>query len=85
MSGLPLITCRELVEFLDDYVAVALPPDRAHEFERHLAVCPPCVTYLASYRATIALARTLGRTDDAVPPEVPEDLVQAVLAARHRA
>jgi anti-sigma factor RsiW len=78
----PYVTCRELVELLDDYVAGQLPPAQLEEFERHIAVCPMCVAYIDSYRKTIALARSLRESDDAPPPGVPEELVQAVLSAR---
>ncbi len=77
------ITCREFVEFLDDYLAGSLPEDRRAEFNDHLAQCPPCVAYLSSYRAAIELGRVaLARSETPVPAAVPESLVQAVLAAR---
>ncbi len=79
------ITCKELIDFLDDYVDDAQPPAVRHEFERHLAVCPPCVAYLNTYRETIRLGRSLcAEHADAipVPEDVPEDLIRAILAAR---
>ncbi len=77
------MTCRELIDFLDDYVAGDLPGDRRKVFEEHLAGCPDCVHYLASYRQTIALAREAfeDREDD-IPADVPGDLIKAILAAR---
>jgi len=79
------ITCREFVEFLDDYIAGVLPAERREEFNDHLSGCPPCVTYFESYRETVQLGRAvLGRTSDPVPEGVPEDLVKAILAARDK-
>jgi anti-sigma factor RsiW len=79
------ITCREFVEFLDDYVAGSLSEDRRAELDGHLAECPPCVAYLKTYRATIQMGRdVLRRTDDPVPEEVPDALVQAILSARKK-
>jgi anti-sigma factor RsiW len=52
------------------------------EFERHLAVCPSCVAYLKTYEQTILLAKAAA--DDPVPPDVPDSLVRAILAARSK-
>ena len=49
-------------------------------FERHLERCPPCVNYLDSYRATIALARDACASEDV--PRPPDSLVRAILDAR---
>jgi anti-sigma factor RsiW len=80
------MTCKQLVEFLIDYLSSELPPEQVLEFERHLAICPPCVAYLKTYEATIRLGReALRPTNQAVPPEaVPEELVRAVLAVQRR-
>jgi anti-sigma factor RsiW len=50
------------------------------EFDRHLAACPSCVNYLKTYEKTVLL--TKAAAEDPVPTEVPESLVQAILAAR---
>ena len=86
MSGKPYIPCSEVLEFLWAYVSGELPPERAHEFDRHLSVCPSCVAYLDSYRKTIALSRESFQPDAREPGEedLPEDLIQAVLAARRQ-
>jgi anti-sigma factor RsiW len=79
------ISCREFVEFLADYLSNALSPDRAAEFEYHLSGCPPCVAYLKSYGATVRLGKeAFEASDQPVSDEVPEGLVQAILAARPR-
>ena len=46
------LTCRELIEFLMQYVDGELPAAQLRAFERHLEICPSCVAYLAGYRAT---------------------------------
>jgi anti-sigma factor RsiW len=77
------MTCRKLVEFLMDYLDGHLSESERRCFEEHLGECPDCVAYLATYQETIRLSKeacTVG--DDALPPDVPEDLVRAVLAAR---
>jgi anti-sigma factor RsiW len=76
------VTCQELSEFLMDYLDGALPDAQRACFEEHLAECPDCVAYLASYRETIRLGKTAGEDEDGwVAAEVPDELVQAVLAA----
>lgn len=77
------MTCREFIEFLLEYLSEELPETRRAEFERHLAACPHCVAYLRSYEETIKLGKAVfAQLDDLVPPEVPEELIQAILAAR---
>jgi anti-sigma factor RsiW len=72
------MNCAELItRFLADYVAMELPADVLADFEHHLDVCASCVAYLQAYRATIAIAAAAFPSD---LPEVPEELVTAVLA-----
>lgn len=78
----PEVTCRELVEFLDDYLAGALSPERVQAFNLHLSACPSCVAYMKTYDRARLLAQQALRDGAPVPSEVPEELVQAILAAR---
>ena len=79
------MTCRELVAFLMDYLAGELTADESRRFEEHLGECPDCVAYLATYREAIRLGKeACAAGEEAIPAEVPEDLVRAVLAARRR-
>ncbi len=78
------MTCRELTDFLYDYVEGELPVAERARFEAHLSVCPDCVAYLRTYRETIRLGKLCNEEHDAVADQVPEELVEAVLAARRR-
>ena len=79
------LTCREFAEFLMAYDDGELPPAERARFDAHLAECPDCVAYLKSYRITVALGRRAFADEDAdAGDEVPEELVQAILAARRR-
>ena len=83
MSQHPRMTCRECIEFLMDYLSNELPDPSRTSFESHLQKCPNCVRYLESYKTTITLARTAFEVrEDEVPAKVPEELIQAILAAR---
>jgi anti-sigma factor RsiW len=77
------ITCRELLDFLHLYLENELPEDRHREFERHLGVCEPCRRYIREYQAAIRLGTAaFAGGDDPLPPDTPEDLVQAILKVR---
>jgi predicted anti-sigma-YlaC factor YlaD len=76
-----VLTCREFVEFLDDYLEGRLPEHVVAHFHEHLATCPSCVSYARSYQDTVRLAGQAFGEDGAVDG-VPEELVQAILAAR---
>jgi anti-sigma factor RsiW len=76
------MTCRELADFLDDYVSGALAADVRGRFEAHLTECRECLIYVRGYRDTVRLLRELGRDDAEPPDDVPPDLVRAILAAR---
>ena len=79
------MTCREFADFLFDYHAGDLPEEEKVAFDRHLALCTNCVEYLRQYQATVQAGRAAFAASDAeVPPEVPEQLVKAILAARTR-
>jgi len=78
------MTCRELADFLMDYLEGGLPAVMRTAFEQHLALCPNCVAYVKTYQTTIELGRRAFDADqaDATLTEVPADLVRAILAAR---
>jgi len=79
------ISCRELLDFLAAYLDGELGADVRPGFEAHLARCPACASYLESYRETIRLGREACDPDGPVPEEVPEELVEAILAVRRSA
>jgi anti-sigma factor RsiW len=79
------LTCREVADFLMAYDDGELSPSERAAFDTHLAECPDCVAYLKSYRATVALGKQAFADESAAADEeVPEELVQAILAARRR-
>jgi anti-sigma factor RsiW len=63
-----MITCRECIDFLIDYVSDELTPEQKAHIDHHLQFCPPCVTYIDTYKATIRLTRELPMKP--VPPEL---------------
>lgn len=80
------MTCREVVDFLSDYLEGELSPEQRSLFTTHLEECSDCVAYLHSYQEAVRLGKTaLRKTDEPAARAVPEDLVQAILAARRNA
>jgi anti-sigma factor RsiW len=74
-----------MVDFLMAYLEGELPESERASFEVHLQICPPCVVYLETYQEAVRLGKSLCRDDsDALPDDVPEGLVEAILAARSR-
>jgi anti-sigma factor RsiW len=69
------ITCREIVQIVNDYVEGALPPEQREAVELHLNLCDGCSDYLAQLRVSISLTGELPA--DALPPELEEELCLA--------
>jgi anti-sigma factor RsiW len=53
----PLEHCADCVALLGEYVDGTLSPDRAAALEAHLSTCPPCITFVRTYKATRMLCR----------------------------
>ena len=75
-------TCKEVVEYLMSYLEGELSPAEREVFERHLAMCPPCVAYLRTYEATIKAGKQACCSNPALE-HVPDELIKAILAARN--
>ena len=75
-----MMTCRELVELLLDFLDGDLPEERRRILEAHLALCQPCLNYLETYKVTIQLTRRL--PDIPPPPELLERLKAALREER---
>ena len=84
-DGTWYVTCQEVITFLLAYIEGELEPEKQEEFERHLAVCPSCVTYLRQYKETVRLAKEsvgpAGSTREELA-RLSKDLVAAILASR---
>jgi len=75
------LTCREISDFLAEYLDGELAVPRRAVFEDHLGRCPVCVRYLEQYREVVRLGRACGEDHEA-PGDVPEELIRAILASR---
>ena len=79
----PMITCAEFESFILDYLDDELPRRQRFVFDMHILACRKCREYLVAYQRAVDVARATF-ADDAESPdlEIPEDLVEAILAAR---
>jgi anti-sigma factor RsiW len=77
VSGLPELTCRQMVELVTDYLEDRLTPAERARFDAHVALCEGCQAYLEQFRATI---RALGSLpEESLSPGARD----ALLAAFH--
>lgn len=80
------LSCREVVDFLVDYLGGVLNAEQRREFEAHLAVCDDCVVYVRQYEQTVTFGKAaFERPDEPASGHVPPELVEAILAARRKA
>ncbi len=77
MSG---VTCASGVELLMDYLEGALPPAVSADLEAHVASCPRCTAFVASYRDTPRILREA--TAAAIPPDLEESLLAFLRSRR---
>jgi predicted anti-sigma-YlaC factor YlaD len=79
------MTCAELIERLGAYHDRRMPLGRRLLIEAHVGQCRKCRDYVAAYATTVELAKAAMKHPAAsAGDQMPEDLVQAILAARPR-
>ncbi|HYP98161.1 MAG TPA: zf-HC2 domain-containing protein [Polyangiaceae bacterium] len=62
MSEKPVdLSCQQLVELVDEYLAQSLTLEARQAFDVHLETCPPCSTYLEQMKTVLTLAGALGK------------------------
>jgi anti-sigma factor RsiW len=73
------VVCMSGVELLMEYMEGALPSEVRAAIEAHVAGCPRCEAFIASYRETPRIVR------DATRIEMPAGLEASLLAALRNA
>jgi len=68
------LVCRDAIELVTDYLEGRLTRRNRRRFERHIASCRNCRTYLEQIRHTIAVTGTIEPED--LTPKAQEDLIQ---------
>lgn len=63
-----MLTCKEAIELLGEYLERTLGADALQRLEHHLRDCAPCLAYLNTYRRMGELAA------DALRAELPAEM-----------
>jgi anti-sigma factor RsiW len=71
------VTCKELLDLLNDYVGEELVVEQRQTVEFHMTGCKDCTIRVETYRHTVRLARALPRCDK-LPAAVEERLRRAL-------
>jgi len=71
----PELTCKEVVELVNDYLSAVMPAADRPRFADHLAECPGCSTYLEQMKTTIELTGQL--REDELGDDIKRDLLEA--------
>jgi len=69
------MTCRQVVQLLNDYLEGTLPAADRRRVEEHLAGCEACTAFVGQLRAS---RRIVGRlAEEAIPEAVKQELLTA--------
>lgn len=63
-----MMYCQDCVDLLAEYLEGTLGEERRLALEEHLSYCPPCVTFVRTYKATCRVARK--HLAESIPDEV---------------
>ena len=71
-----LLTCKEFLQELNDYLDETVDVELRHKLELHITECPNCFVILDTTKKTIQVYKEL--QPQALPAEVQERLLKAV-------
>ncbi len=79
------INCQEFEEFIIDFLDSNLSSMQQNIFLKHLNECPSCKRYLEDYQKSVKLSQAaFDNKGESDYEAMPEELVQAILAARKK-
>jgi len=73
-----LLTCKQFLTELNDYLDPSIDPDTKAHLERHVAECPNCFVIVDTTMKTLKVYKGCS------PQQVPEDLQTRLWAALER-
>ena len=76
-------SCKEITDLVLDFLNGKLTPRVKREFVQHLRLCRDCVSFLNTYKKTVAAAGTIKPED--VPANVRENLLAFLRKRIYRA
>jgi len=74
------VVCASGVSLLMDYLEDALPADVRRDLESHVAGCPRCTAFVASYRETPRIVREASAV--ALPADLEASLLRFLRSRR---
>ena len=74
------LACASGVDLLMEYLEGTLPAELRAQIESHVAGCPRCVAFLASYQETPRILRQA--TLEALPDDLAASLLRALRSRR---
>lgn len=66
-------TCKQMTDLVFDYLNNRLSPKVELDFQRHLRVCPDCVSFLNTYKKTVSVTRSV--RPEEIPPRVRNNIL----------
>tara|TARA_Y100001936_G_scaffold200207_1_gene201871 strand:- start:195 stop:428 length:234 start_codon:yes stop_codon:yes gene_type:complete len=72
-----VICCKECLDLLYDYLEGELDLETAQSLEEHFEDCPPCISFLNTYKSTTNICReTLSQIE--IPQAVRDSLLKVL-------
>jgi hypothetical protein len=72
-TALTTKTCKQMTDLVRDYLTDSLDDSIKRDFVQHLSICPDCVSFLNTYRKTVALTNTVDSND--IPDTVRQNIL----------
>lgn len=66
-------TCKQMTDLVLGYSTGAIDARTKREFEQHLSLCPDCVSFLNTYKKTVAVTQSVDSTE--IPDNVRENIL----------
>ena len=72
-----MICCKECLDLLYDYLEGELDSETTQSLEEHFEDCPPCISFLNTYKSTTNICReTLSQIE--IPQAVRDSLLKVL-------
>lgn len=71
-----MLTCKQFIEELSDYLDEKTDPDLRQKLEQHISDCPNCWVICDTTKKTIQIYK--GMDPVAIPPEIHDRLIAAL-------
>ena len=66
-------SCKQITDLVVDYLNDELSPKLKRDFEKHLRICPDCVSFLNTYKKTVSITCSIRPNE--IPPVVRNNIL----------